>query len=157
MKTWIVNVALACLVMGSMAAHEHKPPHGGTLVEFGKEYAHLELVADSKDGRLTAYILDGEAENAIRIKQKEIVLQVQTKAPMTRVTLKAVANVLTGEAVGDTSEFLGKFANLAGLKRFSCVIEKVTIKGRDFTDVRFDFPEGNEKDAEKEHNNVKKN
>jgi hypothetical protein len=44
------------------AVHEHTAPHGGSLVEFGEEFAHIELVLDSATGVLTAYVLDGEAE-----------------------------------------------------------------------------------------------
>ena len=47
--------------------HEHVAPHGGALVELGEELAHLELVHDPTTGTLTAYVLDGEAEQAVRV------------------------------------------------------------------------------------------
>jgi len=34
--------------------HEHHAPHGGTLVVFGDEAAHVELVLDPKTGALPA-------------------------------------------------------------------------------------------------------
>ena len=37
---------------------------GGTLVELGNEFAHVELVLDSNAGSLTAYVLDGEAQES---------------------------------------------------------------------------------------------
>ena len=45
------------------AKHEHHAPHHGALEVLGDEFAHVELVLDEKTGRLTAYVLDGEAEN----------------------------------------------------------------------------------------------
>ncbi|KAF0245844.1 MAG: hypothetical protein FD180_1256 [Planctomycetota bacterium] len=47
---------------------EHKPPHGGVLLEVGEEVAHLELVRDEKEGKLTIYVLDAKAEKAVTIK-----------------------------------------------------------------------------------------
>ena len=41
--------------------HHHVAPHGGTLVVFGNEFAHLELVLDLSVGKLDAYFLDGMA------------------------------------------------------------------------------------------------
>lgn len=127
--------------------HEHKPPHNGTLIVFGEEVAHLELVLDAKEGTLTGYVLDGEAERFVRIKQKEIELRVrlaETKDELFPVKLKAVASVLTGETEGDTSQFEGKLEQLKGAKRFAGVVAAVAVRGKEFKDVAFKFPEGNE-------------
>src|SRR5258708_22753369 len=99
-------------MVGIARAHENHPPHKGTLVEFGVEFAHLELVIDQASGKITGYVLDGEAEKAVRIAQKEIVINV-SKAEKTgtgpaesfSITLKAQESSLSGEKVGDTSEF----------------------------------------------------
>ena len=50
----------------TQAHHEHTAPHGGTLVVFGNEFAHIELVLDQTTGKLTAYVLDGEAEKSVQ-------------------------------------------------------------------------------------------
>jgi hypothetical protein len=120
--------------------HEHKAPHGGTLVELGEEFAHIELVLDSTRGQLTAYILDGEAENALRIKQKEIGLLVNS----TSLNLIAIENALTGEKAGETSEFRLVYEPLKGEEHFTDVISMVEIKGQKFHSIKFNFPEGNE-------------
>ena len=72
-----IAVALLTVLFVALqaSAHEHHPPHKGTLVEFGEEFAHLELVLDPATGKLTAYALDGEAEKAVRLKQTEIVVE----------------------------------------------------------------------------------
>lgn len=122
--------------------HEHHAPHGGTLVEIGEEFAHIELVEDDATGKLTAYALDGEAENAVRLKQKSIVLEILPAADQTSVTaeLLAVANPLTGETEGDTSEYASSDAKLKSLKQFSGTIRELEIRGGKFKNVPFSFP-----------------
>jgi hypothetical protein len=126
------------------AKHEHKPPHGGTLVEFGEEFAHLELQLDPAIGRLTGYVLDGEAEKPVPIVQGEIVLLVKGKSADYSVPLKGVGNPLTGEKLGDTSQFEGQADQLKGAKEFDAEVLKITVKGKEFSKVSFNFPKGNE-------------
>lgn len=149
MKT--LALGMLALFLSTLAfAHEHKAPHGGALIEFGEEFAHLELVL--KDGKLSGYVLDGEAEKAQRVKQKEIeikIASVEGKEQALSVTLKAVANVLTGESEGDTSEFAASVPELKGVKKFEGAVSALTVKGKDFKDVKFKFPEGNEEDEKK--------
>lgn len=132
--------------------HAHTAPHGGTLVVLGDHGAFLEFVLDSEKGHLTAYVLDGEAEKSVRVKQPEIEVKIapiaegaaSSDATTTTLRLVGVASPLTGEAVGNTSEFLAKSDKLKGLKRFSGQVRGVTIKGSEYKDVGFQFPEGNE-------------
>ena len=49
------------------SAHDHTAPHGGTLIEIGEHAYNLELVRDNTAGKLTAYVLDGHAEDFVRI------------------------------------------------------------------------------------------
>ncbi len=125
--------------------HHHTAPHGGTLVVLGDEAAHVELLLDNKEGQLTAYVLDAEAEKAIRIIQPEIELVLSGKDAKSTVPLKlaAVENPLTGEKVGDSSEFVVKDDKLKNLKRFDVTIKSVTLRGVKFENVKSPFPEGN--------------
>jgi hypothetical protein len=67
---------------------EHKPPHGGFLLEVGDHVAHVEVVHDAKDGKVTLYVLDKEAKEAVKIKDapklnlmtEDGAVQVETKA-----------------------------------------------------------------------------
>lgn len=133
---------------GKVEAHKHHAPHDGALVAFGDEFAHLEFVLDVTSGTLACYALDGEAENPVRLSQSAIRLAVKTSdvvgASSGSVELKATANVLTGETIGNTSEFNGQSDVLKGVKHFSAIIEKVQIKGSVFQKVSFKYPEGNE-------------
>lgn len=125
--------------------HEHTAPHGGTLVVLGDEFAHLELVLDAGTGKLTAYVLDGEAENPIRLEQEEIEIKIgDGEKDGVTLKLKAVPNVLTGETAGDSSEFSVQSDRLKGMERFGAVVTFITIKGKKFEAVEFGFPEGNE-------------
>ena len=126
------------------AKHEHKAPHGGALVEFGEEFAHLEVVVDPGPGQVTGYVLDGEAEKPVRIEQRELAIEVKGKSAILKVTLKAVVNPLTGEKSGDTSQFEGQADGLRGLKEFDATVVKITVKGKEFSGVDFNFPKGNE-------------
>ena len=128
------------------AHHEHTAPHGGTLVVLGDEFAHVEFVLEKATGKLTAYVLDGEAEKPIRLTEKTIGLKINrlNSEQTLALQLKAMANVLTGETEGDTSQFEGQSDALAGATEFQAEIASVVVKGQTFTDVDFKFPEGNE-------------
>ncbi len=119
------------------ASHEHEAPHGGMLVELGDEFAHVELVLDGASGRLTAFVLDGEAERSVRVSQPELAVQVRAAGREVRLVLKAVANPLTGESVGDSSEFAAEEPSLRGLAGLAGRLEAVSVRGTRFDDVPF--------------------
>ncbi len=131
--------------------HEHHAPHGGALVELGEgEFAHLELVLDPAQGLLTAYSLDGEAENPIRLKQDKIMLSLKGLGGGGELglALAAQANQLTGETVGDTSQFSASSDRLKGVSSFKGEVKAVTTKGEHFDHIAFSFPKGSEDDKE---------
>ena len=122
--------------------HVHTAPHGGTLVELGEHAYSLELVRDAATGRLSAYVLDGHAENFIRVKAAslEIVATVGTeKRPL---MFRAMANPATGETVGDTSQFDAEAEWLKTTATFDARLTAIEIRGTRFTDVAFNFPQG---------------
>ena len=124
--------------------HEHSAPHGGALVELGEEFAHLEIVLDAVTGTMIAYALDGEAEQPVRVKQSEI--EIAVKDPAVTIKLGGVSNALTGETTGDTSEFCGQSGRLKSATDFDGVIKTISIKGKQFKDVEFNFPNGAQKE-----------
>lgn len=125
--------------------HHHEAPHGGVLIALGDHVAHIELVFDAEDGALTAYVLDGDAENAVRVSalELEILVQPETGDPFP-VRLEAYANVLTGETMGDTSEFRAQSDKLKQVDRFRGSIPALTVRGVEFRDIDFRYPDGNE-------------
>lgn len=111
-------------------------------MEFGDEFAHLELVLDTKTGTLTAYTLDGEAEKAVRVTQSTIALAVTLPdilAPIP-VDLQPVENALTGEKTGDTSQFRAVVPQLVGRSAFKGTVTALTVRGQAFTRTHFNFP-----------------
>ena len=119
--------------------HEHHAPHGGTLVGLGSEFAHVELVLDSAGGSLTAYVLDGDAEESVRIKQPFLSLAIRNTptGAIEHLELAARADVLTGETVGDTSEFSVTSPSLGGRSALKGSIDDITVKGEEFRGVPF--------------------
>lgn len=149
LKPVLLSLALTVLPLAGLPAHEHHPPHHGSLQVFGEDAAHLELVLDAKTGRLTAYALDGEAEEYIRLAQHAIHISVLETDPAEKpfsLTLRSVANVLTGERVGDSAEFDVVSPRLVGLKSFEGRFGPVTIRGLRFGSNFLKYPQGNEKD-----------
>src|SRR5688572_12136141 len=117
------------------AGHAHTAPHGGTLVELGEHGYNLELVRDGDAGRLAAYILDGHAENFVRIPATAIELVAIAGGERRPLTLRAVANPATGETVGDTSQFEAQADWLKNAAEFPGEIPAIDIRGTKFRNV----------------------
>jgi len=129
---------------GASGLHEHKAPRGGALIELGEEFAHLEFVVDKATGKAVLYSLDGEAEKGVRLKQKEIILDARIGGRIQSLTFifLATANPLTGETVGDSSEFTVVAEEMKGVDHFEGVIREVTSRGTIFSDVSVKYPGG---------------
>jgi hypothetical protein len=133
-------------VSGQPHKHVHHPPHGGTPVVLGDEVYHVELVRDAEAGRLQAYVFDGELENFIRSSVPSIEIDATVGGAPRPLVLQAVPNPATGETVGDTSLFEAQADWLKTTKEFDGVLKSITIRGTTFTDVKFNFPKGNDTD-----------
>ena len=126
--------------------HAHHAPHGGTLILLGDHAAHIELVHQASAGQLTAFLLDGHAEYPVRSEAAALEFQIRSSpdVPWSTITLAAVANPLSGETIGDTSEFSGSSEALAGIDAFQLRTPPLRLRGVDFAAVETTFPEGNE-------------
>jgi hypothetical protein len=147
MKKLSVCLLAALLAPCALGAHEHHAPHKGSLQVLGEEFSHYELVLDPATGTLDVYVLDGEAEKAVRVKQKQLVFKLKArgaKGPAVKVVAKALANELTGETVGDTSQFEAVVPALKGAQAFDGSLVLGQVKGRTFKDLKIKHPEGNE-------------
>jgi hypothetical protein len=145
-KIPLTLAALLLLQPLSLFSHEHHAPHHGSLQVMGEEFAHYELTLDPASGTLTVYVLDGEAEKPVRVKAKVLLFKLTprgTKKPV-RVVAKAVANELTGETVGDTSQFEATVTVLKGVTAVDGVLLLGEVKGRVFKNLKIKHPEGNE-------------
>lgn len=115
-------------------------PHGGSLVKLGGA-GHLELVLDPSSGLLTAYVLNAAGTETQRISAKTITFEVTPAggAPSPLV-LNATANGLTGDSVGNSSQFGGTLPGLKGVTNFTGVVKDATIGNNSFKDIAFSYP-----------------
>jgi hypothetical protein len=125
--------------------HQSHPPHGGTAVALGEDYA-LELVRDPATGTLSAYVLDDEMEDFIRSPDSAITVQIQAGGSAQTLFLAAIANPATGERVGDTSLFEGRADWLEAAGPFAGVLQQITVRGTPFRAVPFTIPAVRAKD-----------
>lgn len=131
-------------------AHQHSAPHDGVLVELGDHESQLEFVLDPETGLLTVYVLDAHAESAVRLSEPQLSLQIERIGagppvrPGREALLDAVGNALTGETPGDSSVFSGVVAELAGATRFEAVLPIISVKGREYRNVRVRYPDRRE-------------
>lgn len=119
--------------------HVHVAPHGGTLVELGDHAANLEFVRDASAGKLTAYILDGHAENFLRIPSVGFQLVAQIQGRSETVSFKPVANPATGEKVGDTSQFEAQAEWIKSTPAFEGTVPELIVKAHTFKDIKVQF------------------
>jgi hypothetical protein len=126
--------------------HEHKPPHQGTPVVLGSEEYHVELVVDRPAGKIQAYILDGEMENFVRIQAESFEVRAALPDGPKTLALKAVPNNATGEKTGDTSMFETRADWLKTNATFDATLPELTVRGRAYRNVPFNFPKGNDTD-----------
>lgn len=140
--------------------HAEKGPHGGALVAIGHDAAHLEIVLDAESGKVTAYVLDGEAENPVPIKADQLELTYVREHDHEGEEEKGKEEELTGTLVlaavtpaddGTTAEFAGTADDLKGAEKFDAVLTAITIGKDEHKQVKFSYPEGNEHDHHHHH------
>lgn len=119
------------------ATHVHVSPHGGLLVELGEHAYNAELVRDTDAGKLTVYILDGHAENFVRLALPSIDLVAYAGGERRTLALRAVANSITGETVGNTSQYEAQADWLKSVGAFNGEIGVVEIRGTKFGPAAF--------------------
>lgn len=123
--------------------HVHEPKRGGMLVELGDHAANFEVLFESETGKLTFYAMDAHVENPVRLTATEIAITVDLRDgnPPLAISLAARENPLTGETVGDTSEFAATDERLKGVSAFAVSVPKVEMRGITFENVTFDYPQ----------------
>lgn len=121
--------------------HVHVAPRGGRLVVLAEEFAHLEVLLDRDAGRLDVYALDAHAEKPVRLAATGLALQVFPSAgePF-ELLLLPVASNLTGEKVGDSSQFQATHERLRGFAGGEALLPEIQSRGQTFQDVRFPLP-----------------
>jgi hypothetical protein len=165
LRRFMKPVSIACLALALLAGcgenkttapnpnvahkHEHKPPHGGAPVVLGDEEYHVELVLDAPAGKLDAYVFDGELENFTRVTAASFDVTAKLPGRDEVLSFKAVPNNATGEKIGDTALFEAQADWLKTATTFDAVLKELTVKGKSYQNVAFNFPKGNDRDESK--------
>lgn len=135
------------------ANHDHGPgghshatasagaPHGGTPVVVGDHGFHLELVPDVLDGKMLAYVFDAHMEKSVNVSGAPFEMVAKTGAQEHRLTFQPVTNAPAASAE-KTSLFSANVPNIKSLTNFEGQIPKITLEGRSFENVKFNYPKG---------------
>ncbi|TXT23481.1 MAG: hypothetical protein FD138_3234 [Planctomycetota bacterium] len=128
-------------------AHPEHGPHGGDLVELGKEEFHAEVVHDEDSGKVTIYILDGEAKKAVPITATELTINVKHDGKGEQ--FKVAAAPQEGDGEGKASRFVSDDKELAeDIEHEARLV--VEIDGKSFTgEIKHDHNHGDHKHEKK--------
>lgn len=88
---------------GDVHDHDSEGPHKGVIVELGDEEYHGEVVHDDATHKVTVYILDSKAKNAVAIDAKDVKINVVADGKPAQYVLPAMP--LDGETDGKSSRF----------------------------------------------------
>jgi hypothetical protein len=92
-------------------AHPTEGPHHGSLIELGNEEYHAELLHDEKAGKVTIYVLDGEAKKTVPIPAKELTINLKHGGKGEQFKLAAAPDM--GDPEGKSSRFMSEDKELA--------------------------------------------
>ena len=123
--------------------HYHEPPHGGAGVTLGAEDAHIEFLVDAESKTVTAWFFKPHMERYLRMELKSFEVLAKRESGEVKLVFNAVANPGTGEKVGDTSQFLAKADWLSESESFDAVLPEITVLGKIYQNVAFNYPKGN--------------
>ena len=126
-------------------AGKHKAVHGGSLnaiVTCENGHAEVKLEGDT----LHVWFVSGGSatDQSVRIPDRSVRLQVQTKGGEKTLVLNPTPLELAGEKIGDCSSFEGAAPWLKGLASFTAR-GKITFRGQS-EPVRIEYPQGYDPD-----------
>ena len=104
-----------------------------------EETAHVEFLIDPTNGDLACYLLSAHAIEPVRTTRETLRLWFESEGEPVLVELAAHANSLSGETVGDTSEFRVAHEMFAGAGPWKGRIEEIDLRGKTYKDVEFEF------------------
>jgi ABC-type Zn2+ transport system substrate-binding protein/surface adhesin len=134
---------------GDGGGHAHTAKFGGTLVELGEHQYQMEVVRDAESGKMKAWLMDGHAENYVRVKTESFDVTASVGDKSETLAFMAMPNSATGETVGDTSYFEAQADWLKTTSEFDSQIVSLEVRGSKFENLKFNFPKGNEQEVAK--------
>jgi hypothetical protein len=122
--------------------HMHAPPHGGTPVQLGDEVYHLELVADTTEGKMLAYLYDAHFHDPVMVAETNFVLQARWSGTTESLLFARLPNPATGQLPQASALFGARADWLRTNPPFEGTLPLITLGGRAFTNVVFPYPKG---------------
>jgi hypothetical protein len=122
-------------------AHPSSPPHGGTPVQIGDHGFHLELVHDSIDRTMFAYVLDDHMDKYVDVPPTSFELIARTAGQEHRLIFNPVTNA-PAASNSRTSVFSAPAPGFTSVTNFEGVIPKIVLDGKSFENVTFSYPKG---------------
>jgi hypothetical protein len=92
-------------------AHPEHGPHGGDIVELGKEEYHAEVVHDEASGTVTIYVLDSAAKKSVPIDADHVTINVKHDGKGEQFEVKSSPQ--EGDGDGKSSRFTSEDKELA--------------------------------------------
>ena len=141
--------SLPLLFIGGCGGHDHDHAHdgghhheamneGGVIAELGDHLAQLEAALDAEAGTITLWVWDHG--NAVRLTDESVSAEVTVGDETFTLACAAQESTLTGETVGDSSEFMGQDDRLKGAEHVDVRVPTITVKGIECTDAEFHLP-----------------
>ena len=115
--------------------HDHHAPHHGSLTELGDHVAQIELVLDAEAGKLTVYVLDGEAEKGLAVDQTELELALTLPEAKEPLTLK----LAPADAAKPEAGFVVQDDKLKGVKAFKGTLASLKLKDQAHEKIAVEF------------------
>lgn len=122
--------------------HVHAPPHGGTPVQLGDEVYHLELVTDTTEGEMLAYLYDGHFHDPVTVAETNFVLQARWNGTTESLSFVRRPDPATGFLLPTSALFGARADWLKANPPFEGTLPLITLGGRSFTNVVFPYPRG---------------
>ena len=120
--------------------HGHKAPHGGVLVNVGDEFCHLEFVQEPESNRLQLHVMRFHPkEGPLKISMAQIEVGATTGGEEKAIVFKPVE--LDGITATDhpTSLYMAEVDWLENALNFNGTVKKLTIEGKLFLEIAFQF------------------
>lgn len=123
--------------------HYHEAPHGGTRVALGEKH-HMELVLNASSGAMQSYLLDGHMHEYVLIPPQTFEILGTNSSGRETLVFHPVTTNQAGKASERTALFEAKSDWLTTNQNFGGLLRQITIQGKEYKNISFRFPEGNE-------------
>ena len=121
-------------------SHGHQAPHGGVLVNVGDEFCHLEFVQEPSSNRLQLHVMRFHPkEGPLKISMAQIEVGATAGGEEKEIVFKPVE--LDGITATDhpTSLYMAEVDWLKNAADFNGTVKKLTIEGKVFSEIAFQF------------------